>query len=62
MTIGKPLVALPDILPLAKQLLKTVQFKEHPIRLIGLSVSNPYEVKDKKEQWEQLTFEFSDWK
>ena len=62
MTIGKPLVALPDILPLAKQLLKTVQFKEHPIRLIGLSVSNPYEGKDKKEQWEQLTFEFSDWK
>ena len=31
------------ILPLAKQLLREVDYEHHPIRLIGLSVSNPRE-------------------
>lgn len=56
------LVNLDKILPVAKQLLKEVDYEHHPIRLIGLSVSNP---KDETEEqhgvWEQLSFEFSDW-
>ena len=56
------LVALDVILPLAKQLLKDVDYERHPIRLIGLSVSNPREDDNKRDhQWEQLSFEFSDW-
>ena len=50
------------ILPLAKQLLKEVDYEHHPIRLIGLSVSNPREDTGEKGVWEQLSFEFSDWK
>ncbi len=55
------LKTLNEILPLAKQLLKEVEYSNHPIRLIGLSVSNPKELVDEKEEWEQLSFEFSDW-
>jgi len=36
--------------------------KETIIRLIGLSVSNPREDTGEKGVWEQLSFEFSDWK
>ena len=44
-------------------LLKEVEYTEHPIRLIGLSVSNPVkEEPHTKDRWEQLSFEFSDWK
>ena len=58
-----PLTDLSVILPLAKELLKEVDYAEHPIRLIGLSVSNPMEEKsNSKSHWEQLSFEFSDWK
>lgn len=60
-TQPKELVALDVILPLAKQLLKEVDYAHHPIRLIGLSVSNPREEADEKGVWEQLSFEFSDW-
>ena len=56
----KELVALDVILPLAKQLLQEVDYEHHPIRLIGLSVSNPRE-EEEKGVWEQLSFEFSDW-
>ena len=41
MTQTKELGALDVILPLAKQLLQEVDYEHHPIRLIGLSVSNP---------------------
>jgi DNA polymerase IV len=44
----------------AKQLLQEVDYEHHPIRLIGLSVSNPRE-EEEKGVWEQLSFEFSDW-
>jgi DNA polymerase-4 len=51
---------------LAKQLLKEVQYSTHPIRLIGLSVSHPIEEQGGNDMerglWEQLSFEFSDWK
>lgn len=55
------LTTLDAILPLAKQLLKEVDYEHHPIRLIGLSVSNPREENDEKGVWEQLSFEFRDW-
>ena len=34
------LTTLAEILPLAKGLLKDIEYTTHPIRLIGLSVSN----------------------
>lgn len=61
-TQNETLDQLETVLPLAKQLLKEVDYARHPIRLIGLSVSNPKEEKESgKEIWEQLSFEFSDW-
>ena len=42
--------------------MKEVDYEHHPIRLIGLSVSNPREDTGEKGVWEQLSFEFSDWK
>ena len=61
-----------DILPLAKQLLKLVDFSSsHPIRLLGLSVSNASSDEARKEdkenstiskpQWRELDLEFEDW-
>lgn len=46
------------ILPLAKQLLKGIDYERHPIRLIGLSVSNPRE--EAGARWQQLSFDFKD--
>lgn len=60
-TQPQELTSLDVILPLAKQLLKEVDYEHHPIRLIGLSVSNPREEREEKGVWEQLSFEFSDW-
>lgn len=58
------LTTLETILPLAKRLLAEVEYEEHPIRLIGLSVSNPREQEEdtKSVTWEQLTLEFEEWK
>ncbi len=42
--------------------LRLAIYANHPIRLIGHSVSNPREYKPEKQMWEQLRFEFSDWK
>lgn len=42
-SVERPLQRLDDILPLAKRLLKGVDYSQHPIRLLGLSVSNPKE-------------------
>lgn len=53
------LTTLEQILPLAKQLLKEVDYEQHPIRLIGLSVSNPREeAEEQHEVWKQLSFDF----
>lgn len=61
-TQNKTLDKLDIVLPLAKKLLKEVEYATHPIRLIGLSVSNPInEQEEKTSRWEQLSFEFSDW-
>lgn len=60
-TQHQELTTLDEILPLAKQLLKEIDYSTHPIRLIGLSVSHPQEDTGEKGRWEQLSFEFSDW-
>ena len=62
-TQEKELTTMDIILPLAKKLLADVSYEERPIRLLGLSVSNPRE--DDKEvlphtTWEQLTLPFED--
>lgn len=61
LTQSRELTKLDVILPLAKQLLQEVDYAEHPIRLIGLSVSNPHEETDRHGVWEQLSLEFKDW-
>jgi len=52
-----PLTTLKEILPLAKELLKEVDLTEHPIRLLGLSVSNPWE-EISFPGYKQLSFKF----
>ena len=62
LTQAQELTTLGVILPLAKQLLQEVDYAERPIRLIGLSVSNPHEEDDTpRGHWEQLSLEFDDW-
>ena len=51
-----------EILPLAKQLLKQVEFHSHPIRLLGLGVSNQKSATTQEEpQWVELELEFEPW-
>lgn len=49
---------LSTILPLAKQLMKEIDYAQHPIRLIGLSVSNPKE--EEHGVWRQLKLDFKE--
>ena len=63
-SISRPfaLTSLDKILALAKELLRGVEYAERPIRLIGLSVSNPVKGEAPEQgHWEQLTLPFSDW-
>lgn len=65
LTADKVLLNKEDILPLAKDLLKKVDYSSsHPVRLMGLSVSNPEEEEVQKPQWVQGTLDFGDgfWK
>ena len=67
-TVDHPLRTKDDILPLAKQLMEGVEFRSHPIRLLGLGVSkagssqsgSPVEAR-KQPHWVQLELEFKDW-
>lgn len=59
-TQSEKLHSLGQILPLAKQLLKEVDYTIRPIRLIGLTVSNPKEEKDISNQWVQLEIDFKE--
>ena len=67
-TVDHPLRTKDDILPLAKQLMEGVEFRSHPIRLLGLGVSkagnsqsgSPAETR-KQPHWVQLELEFKDW-
>jgi DNA polymerase-4 len=50
-----------DILPLAKQLLRQVEFRSHPIRLLGLGVSNQKDDRaPERPRWIQLELEFKE--
>lgn len=60
MRAPKELTLLNDILPLAKKLMQQIDYAQHPIRLIGLAVSNPVEETDAISHWEQLYLPFSD--
>lgn len=63
-SIPQQLTTLKEILPLAKKLLKDVDYTQHPIRLIGLSVSNPKETEEfilpASPEWIQLSFDFQE--
>jgi len=62
-TQDKELTRMKVILPLAKRLLAEVEYHNHPIRLIGLSVSNPRDEEDdgtRHSTWEQLSLEFDE--
>ena len=63
-SISRPLTTLKEILPLAKKLLKDVDYTNHPIRLIGLSVSNPKDIDSlnlpNSPEWVQLSFDFQE--
>lgn len=57
-TREKNFVTLEDILPQAKLLIREVDYKAHPIRLIGLSVSGHKDASSKKGTWKQLSIDF----
>lgn len=57
-TQASELTTKEKILPLAKQLLKGIDYEHHPIRLIGLSVSHPRE--ETTARWQQLSIDFKD--
>ena len=51
-----------EILPLAKQLMQSVEFHSHPIRLLGLGVSNQKSATTQEQQpWVELELEFEPW-
>ncbi len=61
-TVDDVLLSKETILPLAEQLMQGVPFSSHPIRLLGLGVSNqktatPHE----QQQWVELELEFEPW-
>jgi DNA polymerase-4 len=59
LTQDKELYKKEDILPVAKKLLKEVDYARRPIRLIGLTVSNPIDERGESvERWVQLELEF----
>jgi DNA polymerase-4 len=62
-TQEKVLTSMKSILPLAKKLLANVEYENHPIRLLGLSVSNPHDGEDDsyRNGWEQLELKFKEY-
>ena len=66
-TIDHVLRTKDEILPLAKQLMQQVEFHSHPIRLLGLGVSNPGSPSSNGElasdhgAWCELELEFEPW-
>lgn len=57
-TREKNFVTLEDILPQAKLLIREVDYKAHPIRLIGLAVSGHKDDSSRKGTWRQLSIDF----
>ena len=62
LTVQHSLIDKDDILPVAKRLLQEVDYSsEHPIRLMGLSVSNPsMEAEAHRVEWVEGFLEFTD--
>lgn len=61
-TVDHVLRTKDDILPLAKQLMQGVEFHSHPIRLLGLGVSNQKNATAQEQQpWVMLELEFEPW-
>ena len=62
-THDKVLRTKDDILPLSKQLLSQVDYRDHPIRLLGLSVTKSMnkETSPTVNHWVELEIPFSDW-
>lgn len=56
-SVGHELHTMQEILPLAKNLLKDIQLTQYRIRLLGLTVSNPYE-ESRRSGPIQLSFNF----
>ena len=60
-TANKVLLAKDDILALAKRLLQKVEFSAtRPVRLIGLSVSNPFDATGQRQRYVQGCLDFGD--
>jgi DNA polymerase-4 len=55
-TQSEELTTLKVILPLAKRLLRQVNYANRPIRLLGLTVSNPREERGEQKDGNQLSF------
>ena len=53
---SETMYTLQSILPKAKKLMSEIDYEHHPVRLIGLSVSNP--VNERKGTWQQLELPF----
>ena len=60
-TVDHVLLTKDAILPLAKQLMHQVDFSSHPIRLIGLGVSNQKDTPQASQRWLQLELDFEPW-
>ena len=66
-TVDHVLRTKDEILPLAKQLMQQVEFHSHPIRLLGLGVSNPGNptssggLSSSQGTWSELELEFEPW-
>ena len=66
-TVDHVLRTKDEILPLAKQLMQQVEFHSHPIRLLGLGVSNPGSptssggLTSSQGAWCELKLEFEPW-
>lgn len=60
-TVDRILLSKDDILPLAKQLMREVDYRSHPIRLFGLGVSNHHaDESAPSPRWIELELEFKD--
>ncbi len=59
-TSAMPLNSKEMILPLAKKMIEQVDYTLKPIRLIGLSVSNPHNEKQRQE-WKEGELKFKEW-
>lgn len=62
MTTSRVLRTKEDLLPLAKQLMHGVDYHAHPIRLLGLGVSNQHSGTDvNMPRWVELELDFKEW-